>query len=597
MAKSKEKTKKKPSAASGDNFLVLHGEKFLFVLVLLLTLWLMTKGSGLTPFTLTPDQIHDAVSKAENRIKTNDVPLEEVDKDLNVTNYLGYASLIKSSLKSDYYKTDIRWEQSLFPEKILRPDVVPMTVENLRAVACVGAIRYAKGQGAAAMAGMNAQSVDDRGRHWITVTGLIPIAEQLKEYNEELGRAQFTDYNRDVPKYVFYDIFRGVVDENGETRWDENPIDLSRVYADEIDQWISYGFDPVSPDYIVPIFSINSPSLTMECPPMVNKPFGAEVTNLPNIPLLSETQKEQLAEYAKETQEYEKELKSQSSRDFGAALNQSIFSGLQTGGTRSGAGPMGAGPMGMAGPPGMSGPPGMMGPPGTMGNQRGLGMTRAPGMSGPSSIKETSVDYYLFRFFDFSVQEGVTYRYKVKLYLANPNYGLDINLVEDGDSVTRPTIVSEESGPSNPVSLGSESRILVESIEPAGRPGQDPKMTIASIYFNTEDAKESIAPGKKVVRGQVANFLREQHRPIDMGGTGVMSGNMSDTGRRPERVYVNHESDICILDAEGGEKIGGTELRAPAKMLVMNPSGLVTVHDETADKSELAPYLNPSGGR
>ena len=578
MAKAKEKKEKQPKQkkqSSGENFLLLHGEKFVFGIFVILAVWLMTRGSGLAPFTLTPDQVRDAASRAENNIRQSKVEPKDVDADLNIYNYLDYASLIKSSLRADAYETDNRWEQSLFPEKILRPAIRPLAVENLRAVACIGAIRYTK---MSAATGMAAQTFEDRGEHWITVTGLIPIADQMKEYNDVLGRSEYTDPNRDVPKYVFYDIFRGVVDESGNTVWDEKPIDLNQVYAKEIDQWAGFGLDPVSTEYSVPLFSMDSPSLTMECPPLVNKSFGSEVTNLPNIPLLSETQKEELADQMSEMKKQEDATKKGNTRNFNSVLSTSIFS---QGGNARGANTRTGGPL-----PGMPNmmpvqTPNMMPNAARGGNAAGIG------------AKVTKVNYYLFRFFDFDVEEGRTYQYKVKLYLANPNYGLDVNLVEDGNSVLTPAVASGESKPSNPVSLGSESRILAESIE-AGRLGQEPKITVASIYFNTEDAKESLNEGAKVVLGQVANFANQDYKPINLGGSMTYTTAAdADTGKKK----VDHLSNICILDADGGEKISGSELRSSARLLVLEPSGLLSFHSASEDKAELLPYMMASPRR
>lgn len=574
MAKAKvkkDKKDKKPrqkKQVSGDNFLVLHGEKFLFAFFVCLAIWLIAQGSGLPHFELTPEQIKDATTKADNHIKQNKVEPTDIDKDLNVYNYLDYASLIKSSLKADPYETSNRWEQSLFPEKILRPTIRPLPVENLRAVASVGAIRYKK------TTAVGDDSYEDRGKHWITVTGLIPVANQLKEYNDMLGRSQYTDPDRDVPKYLLYDIYRGTVDEKGNTVWDARPIDLERVYETEVDQWIRHGLDPVALDYTVPLFSPDSPSLTMECPPLVNKSFGAEVTNLPNIPLLSETQKEELAEQMAEMQNQETETKRGQRRDFSTVLNNPFAS--QSGGGTTTAPRAGFGAMPGMNP--MAGPMGMAG-------------SRMPG----STTKVTKVvNYYLFRFFDFGAEEGHTYQYKVVLYLANPNYGLDVNLVEDGNAVLKPTIVSAESKPSNLVSLGSESRILAESIEASGLT-QEPKITISSIYFRTDNAKESLVGGKRMVRGQIANFPRQAHKPLDLGSSMTYS-TTTDIGRRTDRLFDDHESNICILDADGGERIAGTEFRAPAKMLVMEPNGLLTLHNETEDQAELLPYQIAAGG-
>ena len=58
-----------------------------------------------------------------------------------------------------------------------------------------------------------------------------------------------------------------------------------------------------------------------------------------------------------------------------------------------------------------------------------------------------SVDYYLFRYFDFEVEEGKTYQYRVKLLLANPNYGVEERFVEDPTATEQKIIASDFSEP------------------------------------------------------------------------------------------------------------------------------------------------------
>lgn len=569
MAKAKGKSKK-IKKTQGDNFLLLHGEKFLFAIVVLLVGWLITRGSGLEPFDLTPAEIKEAANKAEDRIKKNELQLKEVDPGLVLYDYSEFSRLIKSVLKPGLYHTATRWDQSLFPDKIKRPDIIPLPAENLQATACVGAIRYRgtpdnEVKKYSRPGGLNAGMVSEtggpqgggytEGRYWIAVTGLIPVGKEFKQYDEKFRNAQYTDLNRDVPKYVFYELQRGHRGENGEISWES--LDLQKVYDEEIDRWNGVGLDPVSPNHISPIFNDESPRLTMVCPPLLNKTFGEEASNVPAIPLLSD---EQLEEQFSLLEDQDKTAKNENIKknDFSRIRNTSIFDETAVKNMSA-----------------------------ISRQSASVNTKKQPGTVVSKNMKD---DYYLFRHFDFDVQEGITYYYRVKLYLANPNYGLDANLVENPSTLSQATVETDYSEPSNPVSLGKESRILAESLEPGTRPESEPKITLTSIYFNTEDAHESLVQDKRVVRGQVANFYKEQHKPIEMDGVPTISSSTNKNNRKNARVTVDHVSDVCVLDSSGGYKIPGGDLRSPAKLLLLEPSGLVELRRLQSDQKELQRY-------
>ncbi|MBO7206942.1 MAG: hypothetical protein J6W10_04945 [Kiritimatiellae bacterium] len=67
----------------------------------------------------------------------------------------------------------------------------------------------------------------------------------------------------------------------------------------------------------------------------------------------------------------------------------------------------------------------------------------------------------------------------------------------------------------------------------------------------------------------------------------------ADSGKKK----VDYLSNITILDADGGEKIAGSELRSSARLLVLEPSGLLTFHSVSEDKAELLPYMMASPRR
>ena len=604
--------KKKGSGSSFQNFLTAHFEKFLFVGLLAFAAMMAAKGSGLEKFKLLPRDIEDSANRAKQTIQENKVGLDDVDDTLKVYDYKAYSDLIKTALSPDQYRTPIRWEDSLFPEMIKRPSIEnPLPVRGLRAVSCIGAIQYvpntvlksgaftiggaAGGTGAVGSSGTAGKI---QGRNWIVVTGLVPVGEQLRIFNEKFSRAQFTDVDRDFPVYVSFEIERGVVGEDGQVQnWE--PLNLEEIYEDEVDQWNGYGVDPVSEDHIAPPFGA-LPELAMPCPPMLNKAFRDEVAYLPEIPLMDTEQIDEQATLLKEQKKQEDEVKEQQKRDFSLSRAQSQyeFGGGAAAGARQNrraGGMMGGMVSDLSDPdnPGMS-------------VTSGSGMTGRPlgrrgiGFNGPQQVrklKKAEESFYLFRFFDFNAEPGVTYQYRVKLLLFNPNWKLDTNLVEDPTTVDQMTVQSAFSEPSNSVALGTESRVLVESIVPASAPWLDPRVTVSSLFFSTEDAQESLAEGKKLARGQMANWPREKHNPVDLNGVGItrmdsVLGSTSKKDNKKGKGVDNHHSDLCLIDAFGGQEVqaGAYKVQTPSEAFFLDPNGLIKIHEFRTDNRELQRY-------
>ncbi len=615
------KKKNKGAGFSAQDFLLAHGEKFVFVILIAGAVMMVMKGSGIEKYTTTPDQIQSSAKKAEDHIKGSQVTLEEVDKDLKIYDYSDYARLMKAPINPSFYDTSIRWEQSLFPELIKRPDIIALPLEELHAEACIGAIQYRSADNAPTSmgdriggGGMNsaAGGGDIIGKDWICITGLIPVGKEFKEYDEKFSKAQYTDFNRDVPKYIYYDLERGTLDSNGKIQWE--PVDLAKAYNEEVSQWNGVGDNPVSTIHSVPILSYAYPSLTMDCPPMVNKPFGEEVAHTPRIPLLSDEQLEEQTLLLKEEKDQVQEIKEQQKWSFDLSEVQSPFeAGFGGDGNRNVSGGRGMGPMG--------GEMGMRGGPNMGRGMSGMGMPNSPrGLGGNANrtsinrlqkvTKNLDEAYYLFRHFDFDVKPNVTYYYRVKLYLANPNFGLEMNLVENPSTVQKKVIETPFSEPSNPVALANNSRLLVETIKPGNNPWDDLNVTVSSIFFSKENAEESLAQGKKLARGQVANF-REAHKPIELSGMGVNRGAMGNDGprgmtpgneggsstitkkeKRNTRQQDDHISNLCLVDALGGQnvKAGLYDLQTPSQTLFLDENGLIKIHKIRSDAKELERY-------
>ncbi len=89
--------------------------------------------------------------------------------------------------------------------------------------------------------------------------------------------------------------------------------------------------------------------------------------------------------------------------------------------------------------------------------------------------------YRLFRFVDMTAEKGKTYRYRVRLILANPNYGLKPEDLEKPESAKSEWRLSPWSDPSAVVTVPSEAQILADSLS-AARAGADP---LGKIYILT----------------------------------------------------------------------------------------------------------------
>ena len=624
-AKAKPKKKSKNAPPSEYNFLLLHGEKLLIVLAIAAFGGLVALGGGLEPFKLTADQINQSSQRAEDTIKNSKVTPKQFDESVVVYPYDAYAELIKSAVKVNAYETPVRWEQSLFPDKNKRPDVKPLPLVNLHAQACIGAIMYNEisassananaglggmagglgggGMGGGAMGGgamggggggmgggLGGAGGELKGRQWITITGSIPIRKQQSIYSDLFSDAQYLDDARDQPRYIYYELQRGVVKQGGEVEWTK--VDPIKAMKKENQQWAGVGSDQVGYNFLAPTVA-NFPPMAMSVPPMANKPFGEEIANLPNIPLNSSEQIRLQGEDVKEMRKLQEEM---NQIDESTLLDRDPFAdAARVGGSGMGLGMMGGMDSSGAGMTGGA----TMGMEGAGNNNSWLVNQNAINQARMRVQQSNSVDYYLFRYFDFEVQPEVTYVYRVKLILANPNYGVKEEFVENTDTVEVKYVESDFSEVSNPVALGADARVFAEKVEAPLRPGAEPTILLSSVYFSSDDASESLIQGQRMKRGQVANFYRQSHNPINVQG-GLSSDMMYDDygssagkknkNKKATKSTVDHISDITIVDALGGVKIAGSEFNSPGKVMILEPNGLLQVREIKEDARELGRY-------
>jgi hypothetical protein len=464
------------------SFLLSHGEKIIAAMVGLLACGLAWGGLSAMR-TMRPSQeqqpqaiIADAATTAEH------VEAVKIAPDDELTSEKGLAKTVAQWLSPEILPMPPHalFNKPLFSELARRsnPDILP--IEDLRAVSGViilavkpkvagdrpapdrplnldvgNAAKPAKpprggGRGGpmppvpqpdAGMMPPRPDQVQSQGKiaPYILVTGLIPIVKQQEEYDRRFTSASFRDAVRDTPSWNSYRIERTEVLPGTAEKW--TPVDtkaLARRYSGE---WAGLQPEPLLPQLLLP------PAQERRDSTLSPIPFCSPLPQLADGAWGFNALHPWFAEFLQRDAE-EKNAKAKAEQE-DAASNSNVF-----GGTNAAPfdGPPGVGTE----PPGVGvGPPGMgVGPPGM-----GVG---PPGME---TQVAKSVEYSLFRFVDFTVLPGRTYRYRVRAACWNPNLNVPSRHLVDASIAKQNTIESPDSNATTPVAVPDSTRMLVQPVK------------------------------------------------------------------------------------------------------------------------------------
>jgi len=400
---------------------------------------------------------------------------------------------------------------------------------------------------------------------YVMVTGLIPFTAQINQYIDCFSTASFQDPRRDIPMWSDYRIQRSLVQpgrEPAERDW--KTIDFESV-AKQAKDWSGVSVTLLDPKYIPATASSGGPSqqrvfpLVMPLPSLANEPWGLNALH----PWFQTAIKESL--------EFRiKKIKSQS--DSGA--NSDLAFGGQSGGGFPGMSSGGNGPpsgssfgsgsamQGSSGYPsdggGSSG--GMM-PPG--------GMMNSGGMSGDSGAGFAPVEYQLFRFADFDVQPGQSYRYRVELRLWNPNFEVEASHLVSPDIADDPKLTSPFSEVTVSVQVSKPVTMLVRALEKSDM--KRVKTGTFELAILGEDKKTGNLSLRSLVAelGSLANIDKSSVKANDTRFLGQ-----------------DIETDSILIDTNGKQDVGGDAAAAskklkippePFEMLLLDSSGELNV--------------------
>lgn len=453
--------------------------------------------------------------------------------------------------------------------------------------------------------------------YWAVVVAKVPIREQFKRYREALANARSFDPEADYPQYVGYIVERAQVQSGQPLQFKRvrvydgqrknlggsgiAPLVSSKVLDEVVENWAE-----IAPEVVSERFLDADGLLAFPLPPLVGKDWGKDVTHR-EIPLawndeaLEEVDQpvEPAAEEAP-TEVDERELllgtDSEADRRGGRTAGGRTPSRSRAGGRsmdayRGGRGDLSRGRGGRGGFDSRAAA-------GRYSGSAGRAY-RGDGGRGRGVVRRPEVAYWLLRFFDFSVEPGKEYKYRVRLVMADVNNtspsgpgrvlskdALDPTVISRQSKAAEarggkplPVRYTEWSEPSPTVGIPLAGDVRVASVRPPSNRlfNDEPRVTLMVRSYGVDNKGQAFQAAKEedtFRRGYVANMtsdveiLVEQNHYIDLLRS------------------FPFRTGITIIDVEGGDRLS-RDISTPAQVLLMDPAGGLYVRKEMADIGEV----------
>ena len=441
-----------------------------------------------------------------------------------------------------------------------------------------------------------------RETNYACIMGLMPLKDQFAKYKETYADANGYSMERDFPRYVAkFQVERAELGPNGkQSEWTlifggdaDKRNQTEKILRKLTDEYCFRGIrveEVARNDAIDPLTIAPLPSFIYR-----------DMSSFKHSTIETQKDMEQLL--------LATELVEETSEEAGDGMDRLASGEAADGGGGGYGGGYGGGGGGYGGGYG-GGDGGYGGGGGGYGGGYGGG-----GGSGDVPLDEmgnyaASIDNKMFRFFDFTVRPGRSYRYRVRLALSDPNYPdpktrppSPKHLSNEVTSRIKDQIASggkeqywrfaDWSTPSPIASVGRSERLLAGTAK-APTPGRlsvngkqvtyprgSSGPTIESIVIGFDPENKVDIPGKvdTLKRGSLANFLGKKVELIDP--------KLNVLRTKDKHVF---RSDILVLDIAGGEELKGRKtdkgLRTPGEMLVFTSGGQLEVHSEMEEASD-----------
>jgi len=418
-----------------------------------------------------------------------------------------------------------------------------------------------------------------------SVTALVPYKTQFENFQTCFPETNRDfDPNRDRPNYLAWELQRALItDPSAEPQWKLLKRKTTSSNAQVGSEMIMSGpaGEVIDQRYRHDLLTQPMPNLLLRDLDRYGR--HPEVPRATNLGMYGLGEQENATEL--ETEEADEEQEFMPGIQGG---QMGLGGGGYGGGYRGGGigGYQGAGEMGFEGGMAMYG-------------GRGFGQSRLP-------------DFLMFRYVDLEVEPGKAYRYRLRLWVEDPNQpgpgkptpaarSLDqsvkdrlaklpkrkVNDPTTGAKIKLPQFwrLAEWSEPSSIVRISLGHKMLVGTATP---------QLIKTIRGEGQSLRyRAREPSAQMMvlqwdREHIANLPAE--KPMPLGGVGYLKQDteLLDGQRLKKLEDYRFTSTTVVVDIGGGEELGKLDLTAPGEVLIWNAQGDLIVLDELNDAEEFA---------
>ncbi|HVX14544.1 MAG TPA: hypothetical protein VHC22_25375 [Pirellulales bacterium] len=413
-------------------------------------------------------------------------------------------------------------------------------------------------------------------RNWVCLVAATPYVAQINEYQRAFHEALYQSTERDQPRYALPEIERAEVVGKRRLRW--RPVNVIASLEDHATWATEY---PESLDN-----RLIDPELTGLLPPLVSVNYEQAKVTHPRVKVV-------VVEQPKPLEEKPADAKEPAAAGNEKKVPQPILGGLRD----------------------KKPPPKEAAPAAVKPSDNKEAPEKSPG---PPPIE--IIRYRLFRFFDFDVEPGKVYRYRVKLVALNPNYDLPTRFLttpEDAQGIFRE---GPWSAPSPAVAVVDGSRLMAGNVV-AGNVAAPTAGDNDKSAGGSEDA-EMLGPIAQVLvhfydfaTSQRANVLFDAGRGSLLNQANVALNQPEGTANQPKKgrtansqreteqqPTLDVQTGAVVVDLFGGDPVPGVRGRSmPGHVLVLDQYGvyktLMQADDAATFEKELPSVATPTGNK
>lgn len=488
--------------------LIQHAEKIVFGIFVVVLLYLTYSGFTLEKFDKTPTDLQSAAQSATSYVanQTFDQQREEmVFVDPTVT-------VAQNNVQIDAVEFPLApMNPPVFAAAGKRGEPVYLPVEDMEVAAGFGTFQLKQGGQLQPPGGQAGNSFG--ARRWISVLGLIPYQRQMRAYHE-----QFAKHGGAEPEWVAYSVERAEISGAPDAPPTWQRISPS-VAAREQQLWAARAAETVPAEFQIPLPKGRAMPMLYPLGPLVGQAWKPEETIPAKIRAIMASEAPAAAPVAGAAAQPAPAAPA----DVPADDDMGIFAPEPAGGPKPDAKPAGG------------------------------------------AAAKPLRDMRAFRFLDFDVEPGKRYRYRVTLYLANPNLGQPTRDLVDPKLAEGPYRTSPPSAPSPEITVPHDAGILIVSIEKARGANE---IGANLIVRQRDQATGATILGRRTARrGEEINFRAGEDAEVTMITPGKAA---------PERLpNYNFRTDTLVVDV--------VESAGEARVLLLGPDGQLSVRNQAAD--------------